>query len=65
MGKKVGTYYFARRRNHFSIYIVESISSNGIEMDAFVKDAFSFEDAVKETYHLNGWGEPKRINKKY
>ena len=65
MTKKVGTYYFARRRNHFSIYIVVSISSNGIEMDSFVKDVFSYEDAVKETYHLNGWGTPKNIVRKY
>lgn len=65
MTKKVGTYYFARRRNHFSIYIVESISSNGIEMGSFVKDVFTYEDAVTETYSLNGWGTPKNIVRKY
>ena len=65
MAKTVGTYYFARRRNHFSIYIVESISSNGIEMGSFVKDVFTYEDAVKETYSLNGWGTPKNIVRKY
>jgi hypothetical protein len=44
--------------------MVESIS-NGVTMSCFIKDVFSYEDAVKETYHLNGWGEPKRIVRKY
>ena len=48
----------------WGIWMVESIS-NGVTMAAFIKDVFTYEDAVKETYHLNGWGEPKRIIKKY
>jgi hypothetical protein len=65
MAKTVGTFYFGRHRSMWGIWMVESISSNGIEMDSFVKDVFSYEDAVKETYHLNGWGEPKNISRKY
>ena len=64
MAKSVGTYYFGRHRSMWGIWMVESIS-NGVTMAAFIKDVFSYEDAVKETYHLNGWGEPKRIIKKY
>jgi len=64
MTKKVGTYYFARHRRNWGIFIITYIN-NGIEMGDFVKDVYSYEDAVKETYHLNGWGEPKSINKKY
>jgi len=44
--------------------MVESIS-NGVTMSAFIKDVFTYEDAVKETYSLNGWGTPKNIVRKY
>ena len=64
MGKSVGTYFFGRHRGIWGIWMVESIN-NGVTMAAFIKDFRTYEDAVKETYHLNGWGEPKRINKKY
>ena len=64
MAKAVGTYYFKRLRNRWAVYVVV-YSHDGIEMGDFVKDANSFDDAVRETYSLNGWGEPKRINKKY
>ena len=65
MARKVGTYYFGRHRGSWGIWMVESISDNGIMMAGFIKDVTSYEDAVKETYHLNGWGEPKRIVRKY
>ena len=64
MTKTVGTYYFGRHYRNWGIWMVESIS-NGVTMAAFIKDVFTYEDAVKETYHLNGWGEPKRIIRKY
>lgn len=64
MAKTVGTYYFGRHRSMWGIWMVESIS-NGVTMAAFIKDVFTYEDAVRTTYALNGWCEPKRINKKY
>ena len=64
MTKKVGTYYFARHRRNWGIWVITSIN-NGIEMGDFVKDVYSYEDAVKETYSLNGWGTPKNIVRKY
>ena len=64
MTKKVGTYYFARHRRNWGIWMVESIS-NGVTMSCFIKDMFSYEDAVKETYHLNGWTQPQNIVRKY
>ena len=64
MTKNIGTYYFARHRRNWGIWMVESIN-NGVTMSCFIKDVNSFEDAVKETYRLNGWGTPKRIYKKY
>ena len=64
MAKTVGTYFFARHRGIWGIWMVESIC-NGVESSAFIKDVCTFESAVKETYSLNGWGEPKRIVRKY
>ena len=31
----------------------------------FIKDVFSYEDAVREVYALNGWGQPKQIKRIY
>lgn len=64
MAKSVGTYYFGRHRSMWGIWMVESIT-NGVTMAAFIKDVFTYEDAVRTTYALNGWGEPKRIYKKF
>lgn len=62
--KKVGTYYFARLRSHWGIWIVIS-NDNGITMGEHVKDVRTYEDAVKETYRMNGWALPKNIVRKY
>ena len=64
MALKVGTFHFGRHRRVWGIWVCES-SNNGVTMSQFVKDVCSYEDAVRETYRLNGWGEPKRINKKF
>lgn len=64
MTTKIGQYHFGRHRSSWGIWMVESIS-NDVTMSCFIKDVNSFEDAVKETYRLNGWGTPKRIYKKY
>jgi hypothetical protein len=64
MAKAVGTYYFGRHYRNWGIWVVV-YSENGVTMADHVKDVTSYEDAVKETYHLNGWGEPKRIIRKY
>ena len=64
MALKVGTYKFAKKRNHWGIWMVESIV-NGVTVSCFIKDVFSFEEAVTETYRLNGWGTPKNIVRKY
>ena len=64
MATKIGQYHFGRHRSAWGIWVVESIN-NGVTMSCFIKDVFSYEAAVKETYRLNGWGEPKRIYKKY
>lgn len=64
MTKTVGTYYFARLRSKWGIWVVESIINN-VTSAAFVKTVYTYEDAVKTTYALNGWGTPKNIVRKF
>lgn len=64
MAQKVGTYHFGKHRSNWGIWMVESIT-NGVVMSAFIKDVFSYEDAVCETSRLNGWNQPKRVIRKY
>jgi hypothetical protein len=64
MAKTIGRYYFGRHRRNWGIWVVV-YNQNGVTMADHVKDVFTYEDAVKETYSLNGWGEPKRIVRKY
>ena len=40
------------------------VSENG-SMASFIKDVFSYEEAVREVYRLNGWGEPKSVKRVY
>lgn len=64
MTRTIGTYFFGRHRGNWGIWQIESIS-NGVTMSDHVKDVYSYEDAVRETYRLNGWDTPKRIYKKF
>ena len=64
MKEKVGRYYFGRHRRSWGIWQYDMVSETGASA-RFIKDVLSFEDAVKETYKLNGWGEPKNIRKSF
>ena len=62
MKEKVGRYYFGRHRRSWGIWQYDMVSETGSSA-RFIKDVLSFEDAVKEIYKLNGWGEPKQIKR--
>ena len=62
MKEKVGRYYFGRHRRSWGIWQYDMVSETGAS-GRFIKDVLSFEDAVKEIYKLNGWGEPKQIKR--
>ena len=62
MKAKVGLYRFGRHRSMWGIWQYDSVTENGASA-IFVKDVATFEEAVKEVYRLNGWGEPKNIKK--
>lgn len=65
MKLQVGTYHFGRHRSHWGIYICRSVEENGTTISDHIGVAFTYEEAVREVYRLNGWGEPKKIYRKY
>ena len=64
MNAQVGQYKFGRHRNHWGIWQYDRVSETGTSA-TFIKDVFTYEEAVREVYRLNGWGEPKYINRRY
>ena len=64
MKAEVGKYKFGRHRNNWGIWQYDSVTESGASA-RFIKDVFSYEDAVREVYRLNGWGEPKNIKRVY
>ena len=64
MKAQVGQYKFGRHRNHWGIWQYNWVSETGTSA-TFIKDVFTYEEAVREVYRLNGWGEPKYINRRY
>lgn len=62
MKAQVGQYKFGRHRNRWGIWQYTMVSGNG-SMATFIKDVYTYEEAVREVYRLNGWGEPKCIKR--
>lgn len=60
MKAKVGLYKFGRHRNFWGIWRYDMVTEHGASA-VFIKDVYSYEEAVREIYRLNGWGEPKNI----
>ena len=64
MKVQVGQYTFGRHRNVWGIWQYDMVSETGSSA-VFVKDVYSYEEAVRAVYRLNGWGEPKQIRRSY
>ena len=64
MTPTINKYFFGRHRTNWGIWKCTSVSENG-SMGDFIKDVFTYEEAVKEVYRLNGWGEPKSIKRTF
>lgn len=62
MKPKVGLYKFGRHRSMWGIWQYDTVTENGASAN-FIKDVATYEEAVREVYRLNGWGEPKNIKK--
>ena len=64
MKPQINKYFFGRHRNLWGVYQWTTVTENGA-MGTFIKDVYTYEEAVKEVYHLNGWGEPKNIRRTF
>ena len=64
MKAEVGKYKFGRHRNLWGIWQWDSVTETGTSA-RFINDVYSYEEAVREVYRLNGWGEPKMIRRSY
>ena len=67
MKRQLNKYYFGRNRNFWGIWLYGNLTP---ELPAFVsgkhiKDVRTYEEAVREVYRLNGWGEPKSIKRTF
>lgn len=65
MTAKVGTYHFSRHRSNWGIYVWDVVRVDGFATAKFIKDVFTYEEAVREVYALNGWGAPKSIRRSF
>ena len=64
MKSQVGKYFFGRHRGDWRIWLCTAVTETG-SSETFVKDVYTYEEAVKEVYRLNGWGEPKSIKRNF
>ena len=64
MTLKVGTYHFGRHHSNWGIWQCDFVGER-MTSSRFVKDVFTYEEAVKETYRLNGWREPQKIRREF
>ena len=65
MKAKVGQYFFGREYGIFGIWVYEEVSENGGTRASKVETVCTFEEALRKTYQLNGWAQPKNIIRKY
>lgn len=64
MVAEVGKYFFRKRYTVFYIYQYDVVEDD-FESAKHIKDVQTYDEAVKEVYRLNGWGEPKQIRRKF
>lgn len=56
--KYIGQHIFGRHYSMWGIWKADCLNSATL-----IKDVETFEEALRETYRLNGWGEPKKLRK--
>ena len=61
---QLNKYHFGRHRNFWGIWQYNHVTETAIS-STFIKDVLSYDEAVTEVYRLNGWGEPKIINRRF
>ena len=62
---KVGQYFFKRHHSAWGIWQWDYVK-DGFSSANHIKDIPTFDEAVRETYRLNGWkNQPKHIVRAY
>ena len=64
MAAEVGKYFFRKRYTVFYIYQYDVVE-DGSESAKHISSVQTYDEAVKEVYRLNGWGEPKQIRRRF
>lgn len=64
MKSRVGLYHFCRHRGVWGIFQYILVSETGSH-SSHISNCCNFESALKETYRLNGWGEPQNITQRF
>lgn len=59
--RKLGEYFFGRHYTQWGIWQVDFVGENGAQSGRFIKNVMTYAEAVRETWKLNGWGEPRYI----
>jgi len=66
MKAKVGLHFFGRNHSRWAVWVYDVVNEEtGFASANKVANCFDYAEALKTTYHLNGWGEPKNITRKY
>jgi len=66
MKAKVGLHFFGRSHNSWCVWVYNIVNEEtGFSSSNKVAHCCTFEEAIKTTYQLNGWGEPKNITRKF
>jgi hypothetical protein len=65
MKAKVGLHFFGRNGNTWGIWIYDCVDENGFTSAQKVTNCYTFNEALKKTYQLNGWGEPRNIKQRF
>ena len=66
MKAKVGLHFFGRNLGSWGIWCYDSVNEvTGTSSAQKVESCCTFEEALRKTYQLNGWGEPKNITRKF
>jgi len=61
---EVGKFFFGRYYSIWGVWQYISVSEQGTQA-AKIETCSTYEEALRLTFKLNNWGEPKYINRKY
>lgn len=64
MKARVGLHFFGRNYGTWAVWVYDIVNyETGFTSASKVTNCITFNEALKTTYHLNGWGEPKSIRR--